>query len=64
MYFYKNEINGEICGLTTAPYEINADNFYEVTEEEYLQLGGIIPQQKGSNSTPDIAEEILNAFIE
>lgn len=42
MLYYKNVINGELAGLTESPYELNIENFFEVTKEEYIQLGGYV----------------------
>lgn len=66
MYYYKNMINDELCGLTTAPYEVTAEGFFEITEEEYLNLGGRMPGESSSDEKNDVevVKEILDAFIE
>lgn len=42
MLFYKNVMNEQLAGLTTSPYALNVENFYEITKEEYIELGGYI----------------------
>lgn len=67
MLFYKNEINGKIAGLTTSPYPLNIENFFEVTEEEYLAIGGILPQEpkpiEPSQTNADTLSVLIDALI-
>ena len=66
--FYKNVINGEVVGLTESPYALNVENFYEITKEEYIALGGYIADHSESLQTFEMKEEtpsgLTNALIE
>lgn len=68
MFYYKNVIDDEICGLTTTNYKLDVEHFYEISEEEYIMLGGISKKSYYENSDSfekdPLTESLLDAFIE
>lgn len=70
MLFYKNVINGHLAGFTASPYVLNVKNFYEISKEEYLELGGYIEPEfdESSNSkqeedTSSISQALIDALL-
>lgn len=68
MPYYKNVINSEVVGLTESPYTLNVENFFEIDEEEYVNLGGSIRtpnnQNRDSDSHKDSESSLVSALID
>lgn len=73
MLFYKNVINDEVVGLTTSPYTLNVENFFEVTKEEYIELGGYIEPEvevdttgttDQETSTSSLSKALIDALVD
>lgn len=66
MFYYKNEIEGKICGLTMSPYSLDhVENFFQITEDEYKEYGGVISDNKSEDLQRPISDEAaLNSLID